>query len=163
MSMQCELVSIPMDKLANYWELSESGELENFEVLDLGQGWHALSFLLTNSENNPINAKQLQDVIMAKNCLNQESIEDGDYPMLYNEPKTVQEIANELQNVDIEKILKNVNFDNFSTNGIYGFFGQISDDEKEDNKQWLLQSFNGLKEIYQNASNDNNAIMIAIL
>lgn len=163
MSMQCELISIPVDKLADYWVLSESGELENFEVLDLGQDWHALSFLLTHSENNPTNATQLQDVIMARNCLNPEDVEDGDYPMLYNEPKTVQEIANQLQNVEIEKILENINFDNFSANGVYGFFGQISDDEKENGKQWLLQSFNGLKEIYQKASNDNNAIMIAIL
>ncbi|WP_066799868.1 DUF1877 family protein [Moraxella oblonga] len=163
MSMQCELISIPVDKISDYWQLSESGELDNFEVLDLGQSWHALSFILSNPTINLINATQLEDVIMAKNCLNPEEVENGDYPMLYNEPKTVQEIAKELQKVDIEKILNNINFDDFATYGIYGFSSLISDDEKEDNKHWLLQVVNDLKNIYQKASDDNNAIMIAIL
>lgn len=158
MSMLCDMIAVPDDKIDVYWNLSENPD---FDKLDLDRVWHALSFLLSDSRNNPINAEQLTDVVLGKHCFNPE--EKGDYPTTYNDSISVRELSEQLNKVAIEKILEQVDFDYFAESDIYCFLDKITnDEEKNDCKNWLLQSFYQLKAFYNKASQNNHAIVVYI-
>lgn len=126
--MLCDMIAVPDNKIDVYWNFSENPD---FDKLDLDRVWHALLFLLSDSKNNPNNAEQLTDVVMGQHYFNPEIEEQGDYPTTYNDSISVIKLSEQLNKVEIEKILEKVNFDYFAESNIYCFFDKITSDEEK--------------------------------
>ncbi len=136
-------------------EIDEEGEAE---VYDLDKLWDGLRFILTGvSANSPRENSLLSEAIQGTEMFTDD---DDDEFIAYIYPERAAEISAALDEFDIEKALAGFKPHVLAENDIYPDIWE--DDETDELREELSESFCGLKEFYQSIADEGKGVIVSI-
>lgn len=140
-------------------KIAELEEYDNIAKVDIGKLWDVLHFVLTKkSATTPIPDNFLSEAIVGLETFSDD--EDADF-ISYSQWAEIAEIVEALDKVDFIKLMKNQNLKDWRQ---YKLFPKgIWDDKKENISKELIESFNELKELYGNALDNGDNVVVSIL
>lgn len=179
--MHCYLIALPKNEISslyqnieqideNDWICQSTITYQSQEMImtDWSDYWEALHFLLTDSQNNPINADKLSYVVRGYYLHDCEpaNFYSGDF-FTFNDEKLVKEYFDELKRTDIKVLLDNMDFNKFYEATIYPYDAWKAEDDddeysEDDMKACILYDFKKLIEFYQLASKQNKCLIFLI-
>lgn len=178
--MHCYLIVLPKNEISslyqniqeideNDWICQSTITYQNQEMIitDWSDYWEALHFLLTDLQNNPINADKLSYAVRGKYLYDFElaGFYSGDF-FTFNDEISVKNYLDELKRTDIKALLANMDFNKFYEATIYPYdMWQVEDDDEyseDDIKNTMQFDFEKLIEFYQLASEQNKCLVFLI-
>ena len=148
-----------MDKLSDdelFENIEDYGDEETTETCDIDKMWDGLHFLLTGaSAENPIEGNPLSEAIVGEKDF------DCDDFIAYTEPSRISSIVDALDKVDIEALIVQIDFSKFKQAEIYPNIWE-NEDEEEEIKDDLKESFLRLKAFYQQALDGQTGVIVTI-
>lgn len=140
-------------------KLAELENAPNAQTVDVGKLWDVLHFVLTKkSATTPVPDNFLSEAIVGIETFSDE--EDSDF-ISYSEWSMVAEIVEALEKVDFVKLMTHQNLKDWRQAKL--FPKGIWDDKKEPISKELIASFNELKELYGNALDNGDNVVVSIL
>lgn len=140
-------------------KLAELENTPNAQTVDIGKLWDVLHFALTKkSATTPIPDNFLSEAIVGIETFSDD--ENADF-ISYSQWAEIAEIVEALEKVDFAKLIKNQNLKDWRQAKL--FPKGIWDDKKENIGKELTESFNELKELYGNALDNGDNMVVSIL
>lgn len=140
-------------------KLAQLENAPNAQIVDIGKLWDVLHFVLTKkSATTPLPDNLLSEAIVGVETFSDD--ENADF-ISYSQWAEVAEIVEALEKVDFIKLMKNQNLKDWRQQKL--FPKGIWDDKKEHISKELTESFNELKELYGNALDNGDNVVISIL
>lgn len=179
--MHCYLIALPKNEISslyqNIQEIDENDwicqstityQSQEMIITEWSDYWETLHFLLTDPQNNPINADKLSYAARGYYLYDFEpaNFYSGDF-FTFNNEKLVKEYFDELKRTDIKALLANMDFEKFDENGIYPDYAwseEYNDEDysEDDIKECILYDFEKLIEFYQLTSEQNKCLIFLI-
>ena len=148
-----------MDKLSDdelFENIEDYGDEETTETCDIDKMWDGLHFLLTGaSAENPIEGNPLSEAVVGEKAF------DCDDFIAYTEPSRISSIVDALDKVDIEALIAQMDFSKFKQAEIYPNIWE-NEDEEEEIKDDLKESFLRLRAFYQQALDGQTGVIATI-
>lgn len=136
--------------------LSESSTLNQY---NMDKMWDSLNFLISGERFEDLTFKNLISDAVFGSCQFPENISDK--YLSFVAPDTVCDIADELNEIDIDSYLEQFNMNEFAKNNIYPEIWDCADEE-ELIKSDLKRCFEGLKDFYIEIAKNGNSILVSI-
>ncbi|WP_066802337.1 YfbM family protein [Moraxella oblonga] len=143
------------------FSLRDDEEYDKNHYFDLDKMWDGLHFLLTGcasydddeSIKTPVQ-NVLYDGFFGKECLHSDGLH-------FNDNNRVTDIVKALENINIDELLDNVDFEKFSEADLYPDIWEY-DDEYDEICDELRNYFEEFKIFYQNVLNNGKSVFIFI-
>ena len=136
---------IELEKIMCLDDVEELQESEDIEICDIDKMWDVLHFLLTGkSASEPIEDDLISEAIVGQFNISEEDFISG------TKADRVKEIARALQEIDFETYL-----DIYPN--IWGY-----EDEADEIKDDLRNSFENLKKFYEKMAAQESAVLVSI-
>lgn len=137
-------------------ELEDEGELF---VAGIDKMWDSLHFLLTGTSIGSKKPEGLKSIAV----FGETSFDLEDVYIAYIYPNRIEDVANAINDVNIDILLKNFNPEKFAREEVYPvIWSDLDEEEIEEIKEELLYSFNELKGFYNKMLSKKRGAIVSI-
>lgn len=142
-----------------YRELDALANNEELNQYNMDKMWDSLNFLITGETSENLTFKSLVTDAIFGSCQFPDDMID--IYLAFVAPDGVCDVADALNDIDIDECLENFDMKEFAKNNVYPEIWEY-EDEKELIKADLKAAFETLKEFYIETANNGNCVLVFI-
>ena len=142
-----------------YRELDALANNEELNQYNMDKMWDSLNFLITGETSENLTFKSLVTDAIFGSCQFPDDMID--IYLAFVAPDGVCDVADALNDIDIDEYLENFDMKEFAKNNVYPEIWEY-EDEEEFIKADLKAAFETLKEFYIETANNGNCVLVFI-